>query len=294
LQVNADIYHFHDPELLLIALKLKRKGKRVIFDSHEFYGEQIREKHYLPKILANVIAEIYMKYEAYVCKRIDAVVQVCTIEGKDYFEGRAVKSVIITNAPAIGELIQGNLVTFEDRKCIAYIGGLIYERGITHLIQAVAKVKGKLILCGNFTPEGYQKELMTLPEYSVVDYRGFLNVNQIIGVLNECFVGVSTLLHVGQYPKLDTLPTKVYEYMYAGLPVIISDTPYAKSMVDRYKFGICVDPYNIDEIADAIIYLNNNKSLGERMGANGREAVLNEFNWKIEERKILALYNSLI
>ena len=294
LLVNADIYHFHDPELLPFGLKLRNQGKKVIFDSHEFYGEQIRNKHYIYSIIRNIIANIYMKYEAYVCKRIDAVVQVCTLEGKNYFKDRAAKTINITNAPILKEFILSNNIPFEKRECIAYIGGLTLERGITHLVQAASKAKSKLILCGNFDSEYYQKELMTLPEYSLVDYRGFIDTNKINEVLNGCFVGVSTLLNLGQYPKIDTLPTKVYEYMAMGLPVILSDTFYAKELIDKFKFGICVDPSNIEEIADAIIYLKNNKSLGKKMGENGRELVFCEFNWQIEEEKLLVLYNSLL
>jgi glycosyltransferase involved in cell wall biosynthesis len=293
LQVNADVYHFHDPELLPFGLKLRNRGKKVIFDSHEFYGEQIREKKYLPVIIRNLIAVIYMKYESYVCKKIDAVVQICTLEGNNYFEGRTSKSVFITNAPILKESVSGDNIPFGNRKCIAYIGFLTYDRGLTHLVRATAKANSKLILCGIFSPEEYQNELKDLSEYSVVDYRGFINKSEINEVLKKCFAGISTLLHIGQYPKIDTLPTKVYEYMSMGLPVIMSDTPFAKKMIDKYKFGICVDPSSIEEIADAIVYLYKNKHVAEKMGENGQKAVLNEFNWMNEEKKILALYNNL-
>lgn len=293
LEIDANIYQLHDPPLLLYALKLKRKGKKVIFDSHEFYGEQIREKFYIPKILRVLVANVYMRYEAYVCNHIDAVIQVCTLEGQNYFEGRAARSIFIINTPILKEYVPDNNVPFEQRKCIAHIGSLTYDRGITHLIQAIARTDIKLILCGKFMPEEYQIELMTIPEFSSVDYRGVINTNEVNKVLNECYAGISTLLHKGQYSKIDTLPTKVYEYMSIGLPVIISDTPYAKKMIDKFKFGICVKPDNIEDIADAITYLFNNKSIGKEMGENGRKAILELFNWQIEEKRLIALYNEL-
>ncbi len=294
LQVNADIYHFHDPELLPIGLKLRKRGKKVIFDSHEFYGEQIREKQYIPGILRNVVANIFMKYEAYVCKRIDAVVQVCTLNGKDYFENRAIRSIFITNFPVLDKShSKQKMIPFEKKKTVAYIGSLSYNRGITHLIAAAAKAEVKLILAGVFTPKNYQKELMLLPEYSFVDYRGFINKNEIPGVLNECFAGISTLLSIGQYPKIDILPTKVYEYMLLGIPVIISDTTYAKKMIDKYKFGVCVNPSNIDEIANAIQYLYDNPYIAKELGNNGRKIALKFFNWSIEKQKLVRLYENL-
>ena len=72
--LDADIYHFHDPELLPYGLKLKKAGKKVIFDSHEMYTEQIREKPYLPHWFARLLSHAYGKYESHVLGRIDGLV----------------------------------------------------------------------------------------------------------------------------------------------------------------------------------------------------------------------------
>lgn len=101
LQVDADIYHLHEPELLSIGLKLKRKGKIVVFDSHEFYGWQLHDNIHkikvikVPALFMKLIGNLYMKYEKFVCKRIDGVIQVCTLNGKDYFEKRCRKSLFV-------------------------------------------------------------------------------------------------------------------------------------------------------------------------------------------------------
>lgn len=294
LQVDADLYHIHDPELLPIGLKLKRKGKRVIFDSHEFYGEAIRVYQYIPVIFRILIAKIYTKYETYVCCRIDAVIQVCKINGKNYFENRAKRSIFITNASITDEVVPSKEIPFDNRKSIAHVGSLTYKRGITHLVKAAARTNTDLILIGKFDSEDYQKEIVNLKEYSVVNYLGYLDKREIDEVLNKCFAGVSTLLQIGQFPKIDTFPTKVYEYMTLGLPVIISNTSFAKEMIEKYKFGISVDPSSVEEISDAINYLHNNPGIAEKMGENGRLAVLKEFNWQIEEVKLIQLYNFLL
>ena len=64
-KVDADIYQIHDPELLPYALKLKKRGKKVIFDSHEYYNDQLRKKPYLPGWASVIIASIYKVYESY-------------------------------------------------------------------------------------------------------------------------------------------------------------------------------------------------------------------------------------
>lgn len=77
IKLNADIYQLHDPELLRIAIALKKHGKKVVFDCHENYREQIKEKTYLPKILRKCIAFLYGCFETYVMKHIDGVVAPC-------------------------------------------------------------------------------------------------------------------------------------------------------------------------------------------------------------------------
>lgn len=293
LEVDADIYQLHDPLILRYALRLKKKGKKVIFDSHEFYREQIKEKYYIPKILRNLTSFLYGIYETYICRRIDAVIQVCTLEGRNYFKGRAKKTIFLTNVPIIKEFNQKIKIPFKERKNITYIGSIAYERGITQIIKATYKAGSRLILAGNFINEDYKKEMIRLHEYSVVDYLGFLNNNEIKEVLNECLAGASTLLNIGQYYKIDTLPTKVYEYMLMALPVILSDTPFARKIVNEYKIGICVNPENIEEIAQAITYFMQNPSIAEQMGQNGREAVYNFLNWEREMDKLIQLYISL-
>lgn len=293
LELDADIYHFHDPELLPVGLKLKRKGKKVIFDSHEFYGEQIKEKKYIPVLFRYLAAALYMRYEAYVCKRIDAVVQVCTLAGQDYFEQRARKSIFIANTPRHQEGAFENAPSFNHRKSITHIGSLNHNRGITHLIKAAYIANVNLVLAGNFSSNAYHEELKNMDEYKNIDYKGYIPSDQIYDVHRQCFAGISTLLHVGQYNKVDNVSTKVYEYMAAGIPIIISNTNYVTKLIEKYKFGIAVDPANVDEIAQAITYLKDHKDIASQMGKNGRKAFEEEFNWTNEERKLVRLYHSL-
>ena len=97
LAVDADVYHFHDPELLPYGLKLKRRGKKVIFDSHEKYTEQLKNKPYLPVWVTVPIAWCYGIYERFVLKQIDAVIFPCTMNGKNPFEKQCKRVAIISN-----------------------------------------------------------------------------------------------------------------------------------------------------------------------------------------------------
>ena len=90
-------------------MKLKRKGKIVIFDSHEYYGWQLRDNIHKIKViktpasLMKVLGSLYMRYEKHVCMKIDGVVQVCTMNGVDYFDHRCRKTLFIRNLPSLSD-----------------------------------------------------------------------------------------------------------------------------------------------------------------------------------------------
>ncbi|MGI5850466.1 MAG: glycosyltransferase family 4 protein [Christensenellales bacterium] len=292
LEINADIYHFHDPELLPYGLKLKKLGKKVIFDSHEDYSAQILEKKYIPKLFRRIIAALYKTYESYVVKRLDAVIIPCTFNGKNIFENIAKKTVYIDNLPITTDLDYNNQEK-ELIRTICYAGGLTYARGITHLIKAAHEADVRLILAGNFSPPEYGDEIQKTTEFKNVDYKGYLDRDGIRAVYKEAAIGMCTILNIGQYNTGDNFATKVYEYMSMGLPVIISKSAYAEKALKEYEFGICVEPDDIRAIANAINYLLENTEIIKKMGREGRRAVLEKFNWEVEEKKLILLYEEL-
>lgn len=299
ISVGAEIYHIHEPVLLPLGVKLKSFGKKVVFDSHENYPEQIKTKKSIPIIIRKLISMIYKKYETYVTKRIDAVIVPCTFyNGINIFEGRCKRIEIISNAPKISDFPDINIDRqkinkFYEHK-ICYAGGLTHERGITHLIKAAYKAEVKLSLAGIYAPTGYKEKLEKMSEYSCVDYNGQLKYSDLIELYKQSSIGVSTLLNVGQNNTADNFTTKVYEYMLMGLPVIISKFIFAERILRKFNFGVAVDPENIDEIADAINYIIDNPNIARSMGQNGKLAVLQELNWAVEEKKLFKLYNDLL
>ena len=300
LEVDADIYHLHEPELLPVGMKLKRKGKIVIFDSHEYYGWQLRDNIHkikvikTPAFLMKVFGNLYMRYEKHVCMKIDGVVQVCTMNDVDYFDHRCQKTLFIRNLPSLSDYTRKTPIDYSQGPAVAMIGGITKERGITQLIEAAYQAKAKLLLAGAFSPKSYEDELKAMPEYACVDYKGFLDKNGMVALLEQANIGASTLLNVGQYDKIDTLPTKVYDYMSMQLPVVISNTDFAQKMNDKYHFAICVDPTNSAVIANAIQWLYEHPEQAVEMGNNGRKAIEEEFNWEKESEKLVDFYKNLL
>ena len=290
MEIDADVYHLHDPELLPYAKKIKARGKKVIFDSHENYYEQILKKKYIPKLLRRFVALIYRVMENHACNYLDAAIFPCKIRGKHIFEGRVKNCEFIDNVPLLSESKTSSLINEKKENAVCCVGSLTEDRGIRFLIDACYIADVKLILGGNFYPKTFEKEMQEKKEYKIVDYRGFCVRDEVISIYNQSKIGISTILSIGQYPMVHNLPTKVYECMMMGMPCIISDFEYSKKMIEKYKFGIAVNPTNPEEIAGAIKYLIDNPNTANQMGQNGKKAIEENFNWSIEEKKLYRLY----
>jgi len=293
LETDADIYHLHDPELLPYAVKLKKRGKKVIFDSHENHAAQIREKEYLPVLARETVSRLYRIRETWLVSKLDAVIVPCTFDGVNIFEGRARRTCFIANYPRLEDFYNRYDPDAQKTNDVCYVGGLTYERGIYHLVKAVYKAGKRLLLVGSFSNGEFEARVRALPEFSCVDYMGSISNSRVAEVLQSCRVGANTLLDIGQYHHIDTFGVKVFEYMSMGIPVLLPDYPYMREMVEKYGFGICVKTDDTDDISQAICFLTDNPDKVCSMGQNGRRAVEIEFNWSTQEKKLLELYSTL-
>ncbi len=292
LMIDADVYQLHDPELLSIALKLKKRGKTVIFDSHECYPLQIKEKKYLSRVLSKLIAFFYFKYESYITNRIDAVIAVSESDPKYSFINRSNKLIYINNYPRISEVQEIDYENSEDNRNICYAGAITYARGTLQMAEAAKKAKVTLHLAGVFENDELQNRVMSMEKSGSIVYHGYLGKSDLREFYMKCSIGLCILLPIGQYDKMGNLSTKVYEYMGMGMPFIISDFSFNRSFIEKYPAGLLVDPENTDELADKINYLINHPEEAKRMGRIGRRAFEEEYNWSICEKELIMLYET--
>lgn len=288
LNVDADIYHFHDAELLYFGNKLKQKGKKVIYDSHEDVPRQLISKPYLNKFLLKIISYVFEKYEKRISAKLDYIIT-ATPFIRDIFLKVNENSVDICNYPILSEFERD--VEWSSRKDeLCYIGGIFKIRGIFEILDTLEKYK--LNLAGLFSPPELEDEIVKHKNWKNVNYYGFVNRDEIVNILSKSKIGLVTLHPTKNY--MESQPIKMFEYMLAGIPVIASKFPLWIDIIEKYKCGICVDPLNKDEIAKAINYLMENPEKAEKMGQNGRKAVETAFNWETEEKKLIRIYEELL
>jgi glycosyltransferase involved in cell wall biosynthesis len=292
LGLDADIYHLHDPELLMIAGSLMRNGKSVIFDSHEDVPVQIHSKQYIYRPVRWLLAAVYEKYQSRVCRGLDGVIAPTPLI-TDKFLTINPNSVTISNFPLLDEFDASGNVEEGERTNVCYLGGISENRGIREMVRALEMVESdtRLVLCGRFEDECVRDDVSRYPGWSRVDDRGWADRESLRAVLHQSVAGLVTLHPRENY--VDAYPIKMFEYMSAQVPVICSDFPLWREIIEGNDCGICVDPLNAQAIAEAIEYLTRNPVRAREMGENGRKAIERKYNWTVEERKLIRFYEQL-
>lgn len=295
LELDCDLYHFHDPELLPYGLKLAKAGKHVIYDSHEDCYKQISIKTYIPAIIRKPVAKIFLNYESKVSRRVDAVIfPAPSPDGNTIFHGRSKRDVLIGNLPILGSDREVDVRSNLEKRTICQVGALTAARGITEMVIAGYRTGSRVILAGPIT-DSYMQTLKQMPEFACVDYRGVLKHDEVSRIFKESAIGFSVLHNVGQYKDLTNLPTKVYEYGSYGLPIIGSVTPPSlKDFLEKNHCGIAADAENVDEIVNAIDYLYNHADEAVTMGQNAKKAVERDYNWETDANKLVSLYKEIL
>jgi glycosyltransferase involved in cell wall biosynthesis len=290
---KARVCHFHDPELMPYGVLLKLAGRKVIYDVHEDLPRQILSKHYISPRLRHLVSATVGLLERTCAMFYDAIIA-ATPSIAENFPPR--KTVLVQNFPLSGELFSDQNTDYKHRgHTFAYVGGISVIRGAKEMIAAFGEVpsdlNATLEIAGKFDPPALKAELEFSAGWKKIVHLGWLSRPETAALLGRSRAGL--LLFHPEPNHVSAQPNKLFEYMSAGLPVITSNFPLWKQIIDRIGCGITVDPLKPKEIAAAIEFILTNEDEAQKMGERGKRAVEQELNWNGESHKLIALYKSL-
>ncbi|NLI92262.1 MAG: glycosyltransferase family 4 protein [Peptococcaceae bacterium] len=298
IQVKADIYHFHDFELIYKVRKIKKAlpESKIIYDVHEHYPDMMRMSRKVPKIVRPIATFLVDKTELRLARKFD---QIITADDavKERFDKVNSRVDVIYN---FSEFEPAEESSTEKEYDVIYQGGITLERGVYNVVQAIEILREKhpeirMVFVGPFDDQQGKEIVYSYIEEHDLD-RNILFAGKVPHVdveeyIRKSRVGVVTLLPLPKYYK--NIPIKQFEYMSCGIPVVGSDLPPIKRFLSKYNSGIIVDPTKPEEIAKAINILLSDPRLCKEMGDNGIRAVREEYNWGKMEEKLLKIYGRL-
>ncbi len=291
LAAKPDVVHIHEKVLGFLVKKLKKCSMRVIYDIHEDN--------------AGNAYTYFKKYGAWFSKCISFLVK--------WQEKRIVRAAdgIITATDHIAELIKPDLKgkkweviynypvledksiprQIEEGNCyVCYTGTMGNTRELERMFEGLAWLDKdiKIVMIGNIAP-WYKEKLEGI--YKNVEFTGYLGKEEIRALHKGAFAGMCVLADT---PNIHySLPIKMFEYMRDGIPVIASNFPIWRAIVEDSRCGLCVSN-DIQEIGRAIDYVYSHPEIGRQMGKNGEKSVLEKYNWKREEEKLFAFYSAVL
>lgn len=298
LEVNADIYQFNDPASIRYGSKLKRMGKKVIFDAFEDHPSMwMNRGKGLKGLVCKLIGSIYKKYEMAKCKKFDAAV-VCYHWTRDRLKKVNHNVKLVLNFPIVhpGEVKRPPLRIIDDVN-ICYAGTISDAWNIPVLINAIENLERVKFNLAGWTSDELMKRMKSLKGWAKVNYLGKLSKQEVVEkIYNHSDIGVA-LYHYSPLCKGkvgNMSNNKLFEYLLMGMPVICTDFDLWKNVVEKNRCGICVHPNDTHAIAEAIKYLQEHKEEAYQMGLNGQKAVLEMYNWETQEKIMLDVYKSIL
>jgi glycosyltransferase involved in cell wall biosynthesis len=300
-QEQADIYHFHDPELIPFAWLLKLQGKKVVYDVHENVTESLKDKSWLP--LKGLFIKLYLWFDALAARNFSLVLAEQWYEKVYKYRYPKNAFTLVRNfAPAalLKPFVNTQRQVSNNQVRIFYMGSIDELYCCTAMLESIAilnkqGIDASLNMIG-WCSDQTKASIEQLPFWEQIKHKvflpGFMDVQEGFKHSLNCNLGysfVSDNLNVSQ-----SFPRKMYEYMHIGLPVITSGHLLYKNMVETYATGLYVSSNTAVEIAQTVKAMMQSGEYLNTLAQNNIQAAQQHFNWETEYESLKGLYQNLV
>ena len=294
------IIHFHDPDLLFVGLFFKIfTNSNVIYDVHENYAVRLfanRDNWFFRIIRWSV--DTFEHFAARIIRNIIVVEK----HMRNRFNNYKCHTLLLPNFARAGSFRTVQIPKKDyTKRVIIHTGTLMAVRGSLVMAEIVKKVTDvdptiQFKFVRNFLSDHEETLLMEKIRYLQIEkqfqFIDWVPPDKLLNILIESSIGLSVLLPYGQYHNR-AIPTKLFEYMAAGLAIVAEESACNNKYIRQNRCGY-LEPYsNIDRFKDRILDLINNPTELRRCGENGREAFLKYYNWEIYEESFIEFYKVL-
>lgn len=278
------VVHCHDLDTLVSGALLKKKySSFLIFDAHEIFGYMIART--LPKI----ISKIAFVLEKILLKKVNQIITAEETYNDFYLNQGFSKLTTVLNCKDI--VLDSYRKTKNVIFTIIYIGVLNKSRFFPDNIEVIGEIEDvKLIIAGK--KENMYEEVKKLSKkFDNIDFIGTISFNEVIPRTLEADV-VLCMINPKDINNRIASANKQFEAMVCGKPIICTKGTRSGEITDHEKCGLVVD-YTREDLEKAIISLKNNPVLCEKLGRNALNSAIKKYNWGIQKRKLLELYEKL-
>ncbi len=232
--IKEDTVVLHDPELIIAGYILKKmygNKMRIIFDAHENIIQDISHKYWLNKYVRKLLVVIFGLILKYLLPKYDLITTVTDPLVKFY-------SKYNKNVKLLPNLPFNKIEFYKSKKNNndilelkhIYVGSISMQRGIYTILSLSKILKNKIIMVGSFVDKKLMHHVQTLPEWKNIDYKGYINNDELGDILKDCDVGILLLEDINTFR--DSLPVKIFDYAQYGL--IIEWTGSSRSFYSKY------------------------------------------------------------
>lgn len=289
------IMTLHNPYLFCPSSRLMIKGKTYCKDIKCISGNPfpcIQNRCFDSNLIKSIISS--MEYVYRNNKKLFDQINIFTVPSKSLLNialkaGIPEEKVVLINN-FTDDLYLNTSPDYSLGKYFLYVGRLSPEKGINYLIEAMSMLHEgiKLLIVGSGKEEEYLKNKTENLNLKNISFVPFQNRNELLNIYKDCIASI--LPSVGY----ETFGLSAIESLACGKPVIGSNMGGIPEVIDNNKNGIIVEPGNINMLANAIKFFNDNPEIATEMGKNGRKRVEELYSSEIYFKKMLEQYNLLV
>ena len=299
---HAEVYQFHDPEFIpmALALKLLKPDSAVVYDVHEDYPSMMRDKYWLPRWLRPALT-MGTRLAHWVAGRwLDGIVVADPGVAAEFAATTPTKIFVYYNFPSLSLFARPPAAQPKAEVDLVYVGGLSERTGVFVLFDALEilarrGIKPTVRLVG-YTDgeEGLATVNAALNRQGLCDqvaFHGRLPHDQVSEWLATGRIGLVLLQAAPKFMK--NIPSKMFEYWACGLPVLASDLPPARQFLVDGKNGYLFSPASASQLADRISFMLSRPERCRSLGRAGQRRVQGEWNNESQIGPLIQFYEAL-